>query len=229
MEAIILAGGLGTRLRSAVPDLPKPMAPVGGRPFLELLLRSLAKRGVTRAILSIGYRADSIVSFFSVHDVGMELVYEIEKEPLGTGGAMAAALRHLESDHAFVFNGDTYMDLPLDDVGALWPGDRSTIVVTRPVPDTARFGRVEVADGRISRFVGSGTPGPGLINAGTYVVPAGLFAAGFPRAFSFEADYLQRLPGHSLRAFPCNGHFIDIGVPADYLRAQTELAALCDL
>jgi D-glycero-alpha-D-manno-heptose 1-phosphate guanylyltransferase len=226
MEAIILAGGFGTRLRRAVPDVPKPMAPVRGRPFLELLLASLRARGVTRAVLSIGYMADTIRSYFQAREVGLDLAYEIESEPLGTGGGIAAALRRVQGDHALVLNGDTYVDLDLGALEALWPGDRSVIVVTRHVDDTSRYGRIEVDNGRIAKFAGTAIQGPGLINAGCYVVPRELFAEHDRRAFSFEQDFLVRSPPRSLRAFSCSGQFIDIGVPEDYLRAQAELADL---
>src|ERR1700728_210084 len=98
MDAIVLAGGLGTRLRSVVSNVPKPMAPVGGRPFLDLLLRSLKAKGISRVVLSVGYMSDAIISHFQDHSLGMELIFEVEPSPLGTGGAIAAALRHVQSD-----------------------------------------------------------------------------------------------------------------------------------
>lgn len=227
MEAIILAGGLGKRLKSIVSDLPKPMAPVAGRPFLELLLSSLRLKGVTRAILSIGYMSQAITSHFQEHSVDMDLAYEIELTPLGTGGAIAAALRRVTSDHVFIFNGDTYLDLDLDAVTAMWPGDRTPIVVSRSVPDTERFGRLECSDGRISRFLGTGYKGAGVINAGCYLVPRDIFAGeNVPGAFSFESDFLASRPARSLRTFMTDGEFIDIGVPEDYARAESDFARL---
>ena len=118
MEAILLAGGIGTRLRSVVPNLPKPMAPVAGRPFLEILLNSLAKKGFKRVVLSVGYMAEKVVSHFGYNFVGMELVYEIEETPLGTGGAVCKAIAQCNTDHVFVFNGDTYLDLEVAEVVA---------------------------------------------------------------------------------------------------------------
>ena len=99
----------------------------------------------------------------------MELAYEIESTPLGTGGAIAAALRHATSEHVFVFNGDTYLDLSLSELAAMWPEDRSPIVVARPVEDTERYGALEIVDRRIAHFVGAGRHGPGVINAGCYL------------------------------------------------------------
>jgi len=203
------------------------MAPVAGRPFLELLLSSLKSKGITRAILSIGYMSEVITSYFGRHPIGIDLAYEIESTPLGTGGAIAAALRHATCDHVFIFNGDTYLDLNLNALASMWPGDHTPIVVTRTVPDTERFGRLEMANGRISHFIGNGQKGPGTINAGCYLIPSDIFAgASVPDVFSFEQDFLSRRPPMSLRAFVSDGHFIDIGVPEDFRRAQIALARL---
>jgi D-glycero-alpha-D-manno-heptose 1-phosphate guanylyltransferase len=227
MEAIVLAGGLGTRLRNIVQNVPKPMASVAGRPFLELLLSSLKAKGITRAILSIGYMSEVITSYFGKRPVGLDLAYEIESTPLGTGGAIVAALRHVTCDHVFVFNGDTYLDLNLRALASMWPGDHTPIVVTRTVPDTERFGRLEMTNGRISHFIGNGQKGPGTINAGCYLIPSNIFAgASVPETFSFERDFLSRRPPMSLRAFVSNGQFIDIGIPEDFQRAQIALAQL---
>ncbi len=227
MEAVILAGGLGTRLRSVVSDVPKPMAPVAGRPFLELLLSSLRAKGITRAILSIGYMSEVITSHFEEHPIDMELVYAIESTPLGTGGAIVAALRHATSDQVFVFNGDTYFDLDLGALTGMWPGDRTPIVVARSVPDTERYGKLECTVGRISKFLGTGYKGPGVINAGCYLIPKDILAnANIPEAFSFERDFLAYRPPLSLRVFMAGGQFVDIGVPADYRRAESVLVGL---
>jgi D-glycero-alpha-D-manno-heptose 1-phosphate guanylyltransferase len=224
MEAIVLAGGLGTRLRSVVSNVPKPMAPVGGRPFLDLLLASLETKGITRVILAVGHMSDIIISYFQNNSLGMELIFEVERSPLGTGGAIAAALRRVNSDCVLVLNGDTYLDLDINAVRSMWPGDGTPIVVARTVPDTERFGRLDVANGRITRFIGSGIQGAGIINAGTYLIPTNVFLGeNLPEKFSFEQDFLCKRPPLSLRVFVALGQFIDIGVPDDYARAQTEL------
>jgi D-glycero-alpha-D-manno-heptose 1-phosphate guanylyltransferase len=224
MDAIVLAGGLGTRLRSVVSNVPKPMAPVGGRPFLELLLGSLKSKGITRVILSVGYMSDAITSYFQNNSLGMELVFEVEPSPLGTGGAIAAALQHVHSDCVLVLNGDTYLDLDLKAIRSMWPGDGTPIVVGRAVSDTERFGRLDVANGRITRFVGSGIKSSGIVNAGCYLIPTDVFhGENMSEKFSFEQDFLCKRPPLSLRVFVALGLFIDIGVPDDYERAQTEL------
>jgi D-glycero-alpha-D-manno-heptose 1-phosphate guanylyltransferase len=228
MEAIVLAGGFGTRLRHVVPDLPKPMAPVAGRPFLDILLSTLAKKGFTRIVLSLGYMAQTIVSHFGDRYQNMELVYEIEDSPLGTGGAIRAALENCCSDHAYIFNGDTYLDLEVDSLEAMWEQCRQPLIVVREVPDTARYGRVELSDGRITAFREKGEIGPGLINAGCYVLPRHLldgFSLG--QTFSLESDFFA-IQIHSVRfdGFVTRGLFIDIGVPDDYAAAQAMLAGL---
>ena len=227
MDAVVLAGGLGTRLRSVLPNLPKPMAPVAGRPFLEILLTMLARKGVQRAVLSVGYRADVIQSYFGPRFNGLELVYEVEAEPLGTGGALRAALARCQSEQALVVNGDTFLDLEIDALQARWAQHRRPLIVGREVPDTARFGRLVVEDNRMAGFAERGTGGAGVINMGHYVLPTHLFAPWpeLPPRFSFEADFLApRSAGLGFEVFVTRGLFIDIGVPEDFLRAQIELA-----
>jgi D-glycero-alpha-D-manno-heptose 1-phosphate guanylyltransferase len=228
MEAIVLAGGLGTRLREVVPDLPKPMASVAGRPFLEILLSMLAKKGFTRVVLSIGYMSETIISYFGDRYMEMDLVYEVESTPLGTGGAIRAALEQCVADHVFIFNGDTYLDLEVDALECMWHSGHHPVIVVREVPDTARFGKVEILAGRVSAFLEKGTSGSGLINAGCYVLPKTAldqFALGQP--FSIETEYLSKLLSTvRFESFVTVGRFIDIGIPSDYALAQTVLAGL---
>jgi D-glycero-alpha-D-manno-heptose 1-phosphate guanylyltransferase len=208
-----------------VADVPKPMAPIGGRPFLDILLSYLATKGFSKFILSIGYQSEVIRSYFEDRDGSVEIVFEQESTPRGTGGAIAAALKHATGDSVFVFNGDTFLDLELSLICRMWQEDRSPVVVTRSVPDTERFGRIQYEDNRILRFVGAGQRGPGIVNAGCYLIPTDIFAGmRLPEAFSFEADFLAKCPERFLRLFQTNGTFIDIGVPADYLKAQLDLS-----
>ena len=230
MEAIILAGGFGTRLREMVPDFPKPMAPVAGRPFLEILLTSLSRKGFRHVVLSLGYMADKVVTHFGDHFSGIALDYEIELTPLGTGGAIRQAMSHCHADHVFVFNGDTYINLEAQDVEDHWQKHRAPIIVACEVPDTARYGRLDIERGRVLGFVEKGETGPGLINAGCYVLPNTIIND-FPldESFSLEADFLAKAVGKQrFDLFVSKGHFIDIGVPEDYVRAQTELARVCN-
>lgn len=225
-EAVILAGGPGTRLRSAVPNLPKAMAPVAGRPFLEVVLCSLRRKGFRRVIVALGYLANTVVAHFGPRFAGMELRYEIEDTPLGTGGALRLALAQCRNDHAFVFNGDTFLDLEVAAVEALWNARHVPVIVACQVSDTTRYGRLTVCHGQIVGFSATGRSGPGLISAGCYVAPTDLldeFAPGQP--FSLEADFLVRaVCERRFAAFVSRGRFIDIGTPEEYARAQTDFA-----
>lgn len=228
MEAVVLAGGFGTRLREIVADVPKPMAPVAGRPFLELLLRSLANKGFTRAILATGYMAEKISEHFGNHFAGVDLDYSVETEPLGTGGAVYQAARLVRADHFFVFNGDTFLDLDARAVDALWHRVRAPVIVAREVADCARYGRLETDQGHVIRFAEKGREGPGLINAGCYVFRADQFSGFEPGVrFSLETDFLAPLVESTAVALHvASGLFIDIGVPSDYAQAQHLLAGL---
>lgn len=228
-EAVVLAGGLGTRLRSVVSDVPKPMASISGRPFLELLMGNLGRNGFTRVVLSVGYMADAIIGHFGDSWRGLQLAYAVEDMPLGTGGAIREALGRCESSHVHVFNGDTYLDLDCDATERVWTACREPVIVARQVEDTARYGRLEVdADHRIVHFLEKdASGGAGLINAGCYLLPRGI-VADFPDAerFSFESDYLRdAVSSRVFRALPTDAEFIDIGTPEDYARAQIMLAA----
>jgi len=226
MEAIVLAGGLGTRLRKIVADVPKPMAPVAGRPFLEILLNALARKGFKRVILSVGFMAENISGHFGSRHAGMELVYVVEEQPLGTGGGVRLAMEQMAGDHVFVFNGDTFLDLEADQLERQWQARQRPLIVGRAVPDTARYGRLLADNGMATGFTEKGVAGPGLINAGCYVLKRGqlhAFPAGTP--FSLEADFLTPAVARGeFDVFVTAGQFIDIGVPKDFLRAQTELA-----
>ncbi|MBO7411049.1 MAG: NTP transferase domain-containing protein, partial [Ottowia sp.] len=133
MEAIVLAGGFGTRLRQIVSDVPKPMAPVAGRPFLEILLGSLAQKGFSRAVLSLGFMAEKISGHFGAHFKGLNLSYVVEDAPLGTGGAIRLATTACAQEHVFVFNGDTYLDLQVEQLEQQLQASRLPIVDCRQV------------------------------------------------------------------------------------------------
>lgn len=228
MEAIVLAGGLGTRLRQVVADVPKPMAPIAGRPFLEILLGSLANNGFSRVVLSLGFMAEKISDHFETRFAGMDIAYVVEDTPLGTGGAIRLAFDVCTQDHVFVFNGDTYLDLEVQSVEKMWQANRHPIVVGRQLLDTSRYGRLVVDGGCITSFAEKGSAGPGLINAGCYVLATNAltrFSRNHP--FSIETDYLvPEVMNGTVGVFVTEGMFIDIGIPEDYARAQTLLVDL---
>lgn len=229
MEAIVLAGGLGTRLRSIVPELPKPMAPIGDRPFLALLLDYLARQGICRVILSVGYRREIIRSYFGGRFGSLPLAYAVEETPLGTGGAIRLALDKAEEEKIFIVNGDTFLAL---DYPSLYRNHTTTgadlTMAVRHVNDVTRYGQAVFEDSRLSSLDGNPSVGPGWVNAGVYCVNRNLFSAhALPAHFSFERDFLARqLEAIHALAFPTDAYFIDIGVPDDYRRAQRELEAV---
>ncbi|MDR1535781.1 MAG: nucleotidyltransferase family protein [Planctomycetota bacterium] len=224
-EALVLAGGLGTRLRSAVPDLPKPLAPVGGRPFLEHLLSHWRRRGIDRFVLSVGYKADLISDHFGTGYLGAAIDYVREEEPLGTGGALALAFRRIafRGRRILLLNGDTWFPADLEGLLAAADPERPVNLVLVRVEANDRYGGVEL-DGRggVVRFGLPAEGKPALINAGCYLlncakVAAGL--AGFPERFSLEADWLAPLAeSGKVGGIIQEADFIDIGVPDDYRR-----------
>lgn len=223
-EAIVLVGGLGTRLRPLVSDVPKPLAPVAGRPFLAWLLDRLGDRGIRRTILAAGYLADKVQDAFGGEWHGMRIEYSIESEPLGTGGAIAQALRLRSADAVHVLNGDTFLDYDPRALEFSTLEAHCTIgIALASVADVSRYGAVAMAHGRVSKFLEKGEHGPGYINAGSYFLGPTAIAR-FPAsgAFSFEDTVLTRsVADGSVYGFTETSDFIDIGVPEDYLKAQS--------
>jgi D-glycero-alpha-D-manno-heptose 1-phosphate guanylyltransferase len=228
LQAIVLAGGLGTRLRPAVGELPKVLAPVAGRPFREHVLARLRSHGFERVVLAVGYRSDVVRRAIGESFDDLTLAYSTEDEPLGTGGAIVKALSVARPGPCFVLNGDTWIEL---DYPAMLrrhvEGGASITMATRAMEDVGRYGAIEVCDGRVVRFAEKGDTGPGVINAGVYVIenplPPGLVPAS---PFSFERDLLApRAAAIRPLAFPVEGRFIDIGIPEDLARAQGMFAA----
>ena len=224
-EAIILAGGFGTRLRGVVDDVPKPLAPVAGRPFLGWLLDRLAARGMRRCILATGYLSELVEQRIGTRWQGMDIAYSREPEPLGTGGAIRLAATRLQGHAAHVLNGDTWLEY---DPVALEDSARAAVasmaIALARVDDVARYGAVDIEDTRVVGFREKGEAGPGWINAGCYFLGADALAALPARdVFSFEQDVLQpRVQAGAVAAFTATAGFIDIGVPEDYARAQLQ-------
>lgn len=212
MEAIILAGGRGTRLRSVVPDLPKPMAPVAGRTFLSYLLDFVIDHGITRICLSTGYKAEAIEDYFGASLRGVSIVYAHEESPLGTGGAIRAALPSKPAPDVFVLNGDSFAQV---DLRAMFEqhkscGERLTIALTQ-VSECARYGAAAFRNGHVERFSEKGPSGAGYINAGIYLLRRDLFDAfALPDVFSFEQQMLM-------------DHLSDLRAPAPFCHRATFL------
>ena len=225
-EAVILAGGRGTRLQSLVADLPKPMADLVGRPFLEILLSQLMVQGINRCVISVGYLAEAVISHFGTSFRGMEISYVREFTPLGTGGGLRLAMQQCVSEQVFVFNGDTFLDVDVQSVERTWFEHRQPVMVGALVEDTLRYGRISSENGLVTGLLEKGFSGTGIINAGCYLLPVDILNAFQPGTpFSLEQDFLVPcLPSCTFRLLVAEGLFIDIGIPEDYLRAQTVLA-----
>lgn len=223
-EAIVLVGGLGTRLRNVVADVPKPLAPVAGRPFLERILDRLEQGGIRRTILASGYLADVIEDRIRHRWGRMDVAYSVESSPLGTGGAIRAAASKLSAPGAHVMNGDTWLDYSFAEFeNAVHAAGAPMGVALAYVDNVARYGRVDVDGGRIVAFREKGGSGPGTVNAGCYFLGEESLAALPDReAFSFESDVLVPVAATgNVVAYTATRGFIDIGVPEDYLRAQS--------
>lgn len=230
-EAIVLAGGFGTRLRSVVNDVPKPMAPVAGRPFLTYVLERLGKHGYTHVVLATGYLHEKVEAYFGKEYQGIAIDYARELSPLGTGGAIVNGLQFCHTDAVTVVNGDTLFDIDHDELCRFAEEhDTSLAIVLRQVLDAGRYGTVEVdGQGRIMKFCEKDpSVGSGLINGGIYRLRRSLFkgyAVGQP--FSFEKELMQRrYREERYYAYASEAYFIDIGIPEDYSLAQTELPQL---
>ena len=227
MKAIVLAGGLGTRLASITSDIPKPMARIGSRPFLEYLLDYLIGQGTEEAVLAVSYKWEIIREHFGSVYRGMPLKYSVEDEPLGTGGAIRQALESLLDDEVVVLNGDTLFHVDLEDMANNHriSGAQLSMALKR-VADSGRFGCVEVSgDSEITNFQEKSAGGPGWINGGVYMLNRGLFADfPMPGRFSFEQDLVEPNKDRvKPSAFLSDAYFIDMGIPEDYERAQREI------
>lgn len=237
MEAVILAGGRGTRLRKAIPGLPKSLAPIGGHPFLSYLLGWLRGQGVTDIILAVGHRREDIARHYARHKPpGMRLRHSAETIPLGTGGALRNLRSMLSGEEFFVLNGDSIFDVDLRQMLSFHRRHRSaaTLALASP-PEAGRYGSVRLDKrGRIKAFVekqaaeppneGGRLKLPQWVSGGLYIMNKEVFRH-IPgqREVSLEKEVFLRLIGGPFYGFPSKGYFIDIGVPEDYRRAKAEL------
>ena len=225
-DAIILAGGFGTRLASVVSDRPKVLADIDGRPFIEILLDSLADNGFQRVILAVGFKADLIQSVLGESYRGMKIIYSSESYPLGTGGSMAAASFLAEGEIVSVMNGDSWCKIDHSSVLQDFEKGLCNIALAiAHVPDASRFGMVECdKEGFISRFGEKEVTGrPGWVNAGVYYFRRSVleWLRRFPTPCSFEVEVLPSLLQSKIRAIPSQGEFIDIGIPESYYSAPS--------
>ena len=229
-DVIILAGGLGTRLRSVVSDVPKCMAPVGGRPFLAWALQWLERFDVNRIVLSLGYLNEVVIDWVQKEYKGKTPVdWVIEETPLGTGGGIRLAMSKVAPGRTIILNGDTFFNVDLNAFDLFSMHSASPLIVAlKPMTDFDRYGSVTLSeDNRITSFNEKKHCDEGLINGGIYCIDsrADLFD-GMPDKFSFEKEILEPMSKSGrLAGFVSDGSFIDIGIPQDYQLAQTFLPA----
>lgn len=227
---LILAGGLGTRLRPVFDSVPKCLAPILGRPFLAHQLEALARGGIRRVVMCTGYLADQVSDQFGSHYAGIELSYSAEEEPLGTGGAVRLAASRAMGNEFLVMNGDSFIAVDFRAlVSAFFASSRQPLMVLSEVSETARYGRVDwaqqtsgLAASPVQQFLEKGITGAGWINAGTYLLPREVIEVrpvGEP--FSLERDVFPWLVScQRLLAVPAGTRFIDIGTPEAYAAAE---------
>lgn len=219
MEAIILAGGFGTRLQSVVADVPKPMAPINDKPFLAYLVEELISNGITRIIMAVGYKKEVIEDYFKNNYKGCTIEYSNEDTPLGTGGCVKQAFSLCNEDKVFVINGDTMFKVDLNKMALL--GANS--IAVKPLTNFDRYGEV-VFNEYINLFKEKQNCSKGHINGGIYLLNKNIFDNyNLENRFSLEVDFFEKyLKELKLKPFISDTYFIDIGIPEDYEKAGVD-------
>jgi D-glycero-alpha-D-manno-heptose 1-phosphate guanylyltransferase len=224
MEAIVLAGGFGTRLQSVVNDVPKPMADINGKPFLSYLIEYLKLYKIDKIVLSIGYMSESIQRYYENIE---NIKFVIEDKPLGTGGAIKKALNAVTGNEVLVLNGDSFFNIDLDSfVKNFRDSETMMSIAVKPMNNFDRYGNVIIENSIVKKFEEKKFTKIGYINGGIYIIRRTIFDffSENSERFSFETDFLARKV-RIIRpiASVFDGFFIDIGIPEDYVRAKTEL------
>jgi D-glycero-alpha-D-manno-heptose 1-phosphate guanylyltransferase len=227
LECVVLAGGLGSRLRDVVNDVPKVLAPINGKAFLYYLFKYLEGQNVSRVILALGYRSEQVEIWLKENDFKFEIILSIEKEPLGTGGALKQAIKLCHDDNIVFLNGDTYFDIDLKKLylkSVETLGCWASLAILR-VKEPHRYGTVSCDSGyRIIEFKEKSIVKEGLINGGIGVLNREFFLNNMPlEKFSLEKDFFEKFVSKGdIFGIEFNSYFIDIGVPADYEKAQND-------
>jgi D-glycero-alpha-D-manno-heptose 1-phosphate guanylyltransferase len=226
-ECIILAGGLGTRLRSEVSDLPKCMAPVAGKPFLHWVIQYLQSQKITDFLFSVGYMHEAIEEYIAEHHPNLNVKFSVEAEPLGTGGAVHLASQLCVEKDILIVNGDTLFEADLQRLYNYHLQNKAHCsLALKPMKNFDRYGVVETDDqDNILSFQEKKYMDAGLINGGVYLLNLSAFKQlHFSDKFSFEKDYLEKYAGtQKMIGIPDTGYFIDIGIPEDFKKANNDL------
>lgn len=218
-EAVILAGGKGTRLKSITGDIPKPLIDVAGQPFLYWIMKNLESQGCEKIVLSVGYRSEYFVSRVQTDSpVSIEVEFSIESQPLGTGGAVKLSAEKIRGSKFVVLNGDTFLDMDYSQF-LRFSSNSDLCMSCARVSDVSRYGAVDLDEqSYVKTFHEKGRSGPGYINSGVYSISKEKILDVSEDCFSFEKAVLSK-PGAKILAYPCDGYFIDIGIPEDYGKA----------
>lgn len=225
-EAIILAGGLGTRLRSVVSEQPKSMAPINGKPFLEYLLDLLIDQGIERFIFSVGYKSEYIQTHFSKAYRDCEIAYAFEEEPLGTGGAIKNAFSKVKNEYVLITNGDSLFATNIQEQFEKHLEAKADVSFSlKPMRDFERYGTVLLdSNNKVLKFEEKQPMTEGLINGGVYIFNKSVFnGLELPNKFSIEKDFFEAyINKKHLIGYISDGYFLDIGIPEDFAKAQDE-------
>lgn len=228
MQAVLLAGGLGTRLRSVVNDRPKPMALIENKPFMEYVVHELSRHGITDIIFAVGYKGSMVEEYFKDgKDFGVRVSYSYEEEPLGTAGAIKLAGKMIEDEKFFVLNADTFYQIDYSRLVSL--GEEKALdmsLVLREVPDVSRYGEAVLSDHMLTGFNEKTSESrPGTINGGVYLMTKPLLQEIPEGKVSLENDMIPKWlkEGRRLGGFVNDGYFIDIGIPEDYFRFMEDV------
>ena len=227
MDVIILAGGRGIRLKSIIPDLPKPMAPINGEPFLNYLLKWLSNNDYKEVTISLGYKWQYIYNYYNnCNWWGGKIKYSIEPKPLGTGGAIKLAIDKIKSDEVLIINGDSFANVNLVKFKDFHRKNSNDVsIAIKYIKGEDRYGFVRMDCGKIFEFSEKGGADEGYVNCGIYIVNKSILEK-FPIAsvFSFEKDFLGKYVNDiQCWGFVHKSYFIDIGIPEDYYKANLEL------
>lgn len=221
-EAIILAGGLGTRLKTVTGDTPKCMVPVNGIPFINFVISYLKNEGIDRFIFSLGYKAEVVIEYLDNHFKDLQKIYVVEHEPLGTGGAVKLACRKVKGSDTLVVNGDTLFNVNIKDfTGVHQMKNAAVTIALKAMNNFNRYGAVEIdSNFTLQQFREKEFCENGFINGGIYALNIAAFLSrGLPDVFSFEKDFLENNTGRiTFCGLPYDNYFIDIGIPEDYNR-----------
>ena len=231
-QAIVLAGGLGTRLKPVVADLPKSLAPIAGKPFLAYLLDYAKHQGIEKFIFALGYKTEQLETFVKGYLPEGSYIFSVEEEPLGTGGAIYKACKELSTADTIVLNADTFFGIGFQNLSIIHKLRKAACTLAlKPMKSFDRYGAVDIYNQVITGFSEKKFHEAGLINGGVYALSVSSFLQKtFPAAFSIEKDYLEKeYPKGNILGMVSNAYFIDIGIPEDYQRAQDELVlAVCE-